>query len=151
MRRWLPWIVLGIVVVGSITMAAASKGHESNATRAHRLATEMRCPVCEGLSVADSEAETSKEIAADIRRRVNDGESDAEIRAYYASRYPGILLRPENRGLGAVVWALPIVVIVLAASGLFFALRRWRAQPLMHATDADRALVERAHPSPAHD
>jgi cytochrome c-type biogenesis protein CcmH len=143
MRRWLPWIALAAVVVTSLVVAAAGGGHESNAARAHRLATEMRCPVCEGLSVADSESQTSKAIAADIRRRVNAGESDSDIRAYYAAKFPGILLRPENRGLSAVVWALPVVVLVAGAGGIVLALRRWRRQPVMHATDADRALVER--------
>ena len=54
-----------------------------------------------------------------------------------------ILLKPSSDGIGILVWALPVIVLVLGAGGLVVALRRWQRQPRLTATDADEALVAR--------
>jgi cytochrome c-type biogenesis protein CcmH len=145
-RRALPWMLLGVVVIGVLVWAAwPSGGSATRAERAHELATELRCPVCEALSVADSPSSTARAIRADIRSRIASGETDAQIRQAYIDRYgESILLEPEGSGLGVLVWGLPVVAVVLGAGGLFLALRRWQRQPRLHATDTDEALVARA-------
>jgi cytochrome c-type biogenesis protein CcmH len=141
-RRWAPWIALAVLVVVVIVVAASPGGDRSDADRARGLAAELRCPDCEGLSVAASSTAGGRTIRADIRERVGRGESDADIRQVYVDRYgESILLNPEGSGLGIIVWAVPVVVLVLGAAGLALAMRRWRAQPRMHSTDADEALV----------
>jgi cytochrome c-type biogenesis protein CcmH len=147
LRRWLPVLALAGVVGFALVVAGAGRGHGSRspAARAHAIATELRCPVCQGLSVADSPSETAKAIDDDVRRRVDAGESDAAIRGYYVGRYgEWILLRPETSGLGALVWILPVTALLLGAGGLALAFRRWRREPARPATDEDRALVEAA-------
>ena len=145
-RRILPWIALAAVVAGALGVGAVSgRADPTPAARAHRLAAQLRCPVCQGLSVADSPSSTARSIAADVRRRVDEGQSDGEIRRAYVDRYgEWILLLPEGSGLGAVVWALPVAGLVLGGGALALAFRRWRRQPALEPTDADRALVEQA-------
>ena len=144
-RRWLPWILLGVLVIGAITWAAWPGGSRTAAERAHDLATELKCPDCEGLSVADSSTASAGAIRADIKQRIAHGESDSEIRQAYVDLYgDSILLSPSSSGLGFLVWGLPVVAIVLGAVGLALAFRRWQRQPRLHATDADVALVEGA-------
>ncbi|MGH8975855.1 MAG: cytochrome c-type biogenesis protein, partial [Acidimicrobiia bacterium] len=110
-----------------------------------RLAAGLRCPVCQGLSVADSPSPTARAISTDIRRRVEAGESDGEIRQAYVDRYgEWVLLEPAGTGLGAVVWALPIAALVLAGAGLALAFRRWGRDAPGPPSDDDRDLVERA-------
>lgn len=141
-RRWAPWIALVALVAVVIAVAAAPDADRSAADRARDLAAELRCPDCEGLSVAASSTTSGRTIRADIRERVRRGESDEEIRQVYVDRYgESILLNPEGDGLGVIVWAVPVVVLVLGGAGLALALRRWRRQPRMHATDADEDLV----------
>jgi cytochrome c-type biogenesis protein CcmH len=107
------------------------------------LAGELRCPDCEGQSIAQSSTTTARAARADIRRRIEAGQSDAEIRQAYIDKFgDSILLKPEGEGLGIVVWALPVVVLVVGAAGLVLALRRWRTEPKLHPTDADERLVE---------
>ena len=79
-RRWGAWIALGVVVVVALTVVLWPNGSQSPAARAHDLETELKCPECQGLSVADSQAPTSRAIRADIKRRIKAGQSDAEIR-----------------------------------------------------------------------
>jgi cytochrome c-type biogenesis protein CcmH len=142
-RRWLPWLVLGVLVIGAVTWAAWPGGSQTRAERAHALATELKCPDCEGLSVADSNTSTARAIRADIGKRIARGQSDGDIRRAYVDLYgESILLSPSGSGLGFLVWGLPVAALVLGAGGLVVALRRWQRQPRLRATDADVALVE---------
>ncbi|HLJ08782.1 MAG TPA: cytochrome c-type biogenesis protein CcmH [Acidimicrobiia bacterium] len=146
-RRVLPVAALLAVVVVALVIGGAGRSHpaRSPATRAHDIAAVLRCPVCQGLSVADSPSPTAKAIYDDVRHRVDAGETDAAIKAYYVDHYgQWILLQPETSGVGALVWILPVTALLLGAGGLALAFRRWRRQPALAATDDDRALVEAA-------
>ncbi|HEY3239292.1 MAG TPA: cytochrome c-type biogenesis protein CcmH, partial [Acidimicrobiia bacterium] len=146
LRRLLPVLALVAVVVGALAIGSGSGDRDpSPAARTRRLAAGLRCPVCQGLSVADSPSPTARAISADIRRRVEAGESDGDIRQAYVDRYgEWVLLEPAGAGLGALVWALPVAALLLAAAGLALAFRRWRRDAPDAPTDADRELVERA-------
>lgn len=146
MTRLLPRLAAALVVGGFAVamLLAAQAGPGSAAQRANHLDSQLRCPVCQGLSVADSHSSTSLAIAADVRRRVAAGQSDDEIRSAYVARYgQWILLEPGGRA-GAVAWALPIAGIAGAVALVAVALRRWASGGLRTPTDAERALVERA-------
>jgi cytochrome c-type biogenesis protein CcmH len=143
-RRWGPWIALAVVVAIALAVVLWPNGQQSAAARAHTLETELKCPECEGLSVADSQAPTSVAIRADIKRRIAKGQSDAVIRQAYVDDYgQSILLSPQSSGISLIVWVLPVLVLALGATGIVFALRRNRGEPRLHATGADESLVER--------
>jgi cytochrome c-type biogenesis protein CcmH len=145
-RRWGPWIALGVVVVIALAVVLWPHGDQSSAARAQNLETQLKCPECQGLSVADSQAPTSRAIRSDIKRRIAAGQSDEQIRQAYIDKYgDSILLAPEDSGVSLLVWILPVVVVALGATGIVFALRRNRDEPHLHATDADERLVEREH------
>ena len=145
-RRWLPWVALVLVLGIALAVGAGGDGGPpSGAARTTRLASDVRCPTCEGLSAAESESPASLAIRQEIRRRVDAGESDEEIRAYLVSRYGrDILLTPSGSGVAALVWALPVVAVVLGTAGLVLAFRRRRDQAHLVPTEEDRRLVERA-------
>jgi cytochrome c-type biogenesis protein CcmH len=146
LRRLLPVLALAAVVVGALVIGSSSgDGDPSSAGRTRRLASGLRCPVCQGLSVADSPSPTARAISADIRRRIDAGESNGDIRQAYVDRYgEWVLLEPAGAGLGALVWALPVAGLLLAAAGLALAFRRWRRDVPAAATEDDRHLVEQA-------
>jgi cytochrome c-type biogenesis protein CcmH len=151
-RRWGAWIALGVVVVIALAVVLWPNGSQSTAARAHALETEFKCPECQGLSVADSQAPTSRAIRADIKRRITDGQSDEQIRRAYVDRYgESILLTPQSSGVSLIVWVLPVLVLALGATGIVFALRRNRDEPHLHATAADERLVERVRADEAGD
>src|SRR5690349_11814961 len=110
-RRLLPVLALAAVVVAALVIGGArpSTGPKSAAGRAEAIASDLRCPVCQGLSIADSHSETADAIKEDIRRRVDAGESDAAIKQHYIDSYgEWILLKPKASGVGALVWILPV-------------------------------------------
>lgn len=142
-RRLLPWIALGVLVGVVLTVAAWPSGDRTAHQRARDLEVELKCPECQGLSVADSDAPTSRAIRADVRRRIAAGQNDEEIRQAYIDRFgTEILLEPEGSGIGLLVWGLPVVVLALGGLGVAFAVSRARREPRLHATPADERLVE---------
>jgi cytochrome c-type biogenesis protein CcmH len=142
--------VLAVVVAVALTVAAwPSHGPPSVAQRAQSVASELRCVDCEALSIADSSTSNAAAQRADIESRVRAGQSDAQIRRAYVDRYgASILLRPENKGIGMLVWALPVGAFLLGAGGLALALRRWRSEPRLAASTADEQLVRRTREVP---
>jgi cytochrome c-type biogenesis protein CcmH len=144
-RRWGPWLLLACVVVVALVVGTRPAGRPpTQAERVQHIASQLRCPVCEGQTVADSAALISRDIRAAIQERVAAGQPDQQIIAFVVHHYPGTLLTPPARGVGMIVWALPVLAFVAAAAGLGLAFARWRSRPALHPTEADRALVNRA-------
>lgn len=141
-RSWIPWIVLGVVVVALVVWAVWPEGTPTDAERARAITKQLRCPDCESLSAADSQTASARAIRRDVEERVAEGQSDATIRRAYVDRYgESILLEPERGGFGLLVWGLPLLVLVGGGIGLFFAFRRWRGSVPMHPTEDDEELV----------
>jgi cytochrome c-type biogenesis protein CcmH len=116
-------VVLGITLV----IGTRSTGPTDPLDRAHAIEQTIKCPTCRGQSVAESDAPASKAIRTDIATRIADGQSDDEIRDYFAAQFgDDIILRPKSSGIGGLVWVLPVAALVLAAGGLAFAFWRWR-------------------------
>lgn len=149
--RWLTWLgVAGLVGFG-LVLGTRTDNRASSEDRTVSIAAELRCPVCQGLSVADSNSQTARDIRADISQRIADGHTDAEIRQAYVDRYgEWILLRPQARGFGTLVWGLPVAATAAAAAALAIAARRWRHHWRRPARERDRRLVEEALGVPEH-
>lgn len=147
-RRWLPWLALVVVVAVALAIGAgrSASGSSLNARVMH-IASEVRCPVCEGQSAAQSQAAASIQIRDQIRQKLSSGESEQQILAGLVSSYgAGILEKPEAKGVGVVVWVVPVIAVVLAGGGLVLAFRRWgsRSRPSGEPDEADRLIVEQA-------
>ncbi len=147
MRRSL-WIGLTAVLVGSLVIGSWPGDRASNATpdRVDRLASQLRCPTCEGLSVADSDSPLSRSSREEISRQVIEGRSDAEIRQFFVDRYgPEALIVPPREGIGTVAFVLPMLGVAVAVASVIFGIRRWRSNPSASTpTSTDRQLVEEA-------
>ena len=99
---------------------------------------------CWGIA-ADSDAEASIAIRELIEQRIAEGASDERIRDELAAAYgEQVLLTPRSDGVSGLVWAVPVVALVLAFAGLAYAFVRWRGGGTARASEADRALVEQA-------
>lgn len=142
MSRRLTWGVLALVLVGALAVGSqGDSGPPTENQRVERVSSVLRCPTCRGLSAAQSDAPSAKAIREEVLRRVQLGETDAQIKDYMISRYgEDILLQPRSR----VVWVLPVLGGVVAIGGLILILRRRRVRPGRTASDADKALVAKA-------
>lgn len=150
MRR-VAWIA--VVAAVALALVIAVRDSESSPTsaaaRADSIAESVRCPTCRGQSVAQSAAPAAQAIRTEIRRRVDQGQSREEIEQFLEGRYgEDILLTPPRSGVGGLVWVIPVVAVIGAATGLGLALQRWSRRSMAHASDADRAIVAAASDRP---
>ncbi|HTU02440.1 MAG TPA: cytochrome c-type biogenesis protein, partial [Candidatus Sulfotelmatobacter sp.] len=116
-----------IAAVGMVTMLpAVSRSDSTVEERTRAVASELRCVVCQNLSVADSPSDLAKEMRNLVREQVEQGKSRDEILAYFVSRYGEfVLLAPSKRGFNLIVWGLPFFTILVAAGGVYVVARRW--------------------------
>jgi cytochrome c-type biogenesis protein CcmH/NrfF len=143
---WVWWVALVVVVGVALGVGATRRGPPASAAqRVNAIDALVRCPSCQGISVADSSASTAVAIRRAVAARVAARQTDAQIDAFLVSRYgPGILLRPPVHGSTAWVWVLPPAAAVLAVGGLVSVLWRRRRRPSVTVSAAERALVEQA-------
>ena len=93
------------------------------------LMEELRCLVCQGQSIADSDAELAGDMRHLVRSRIAAGERPAAIRAWLVERYGNwVTYRPPVEPVTWPLWAAPIALL---AVGLFLLRKRIerRARP----------------------
>jgi cytochrome c-type biogenesis protein CcmH len=145
-RSWWPWLPLLVVLVVTLVIGSfGSTGPATNADRTIAIAKTLRCPICNGETVAESNADVSQQIRVTIAEQVEQGRSDDDIRAFVAQKFGDqVLLTPTGSGLVGLVWITPVVVLVVALAGLVLAFRRWGERAPVRTTEADRELVAHA-------
>jgi cytochrome c-type biogenesis protein CcmH len=155
LRKWGPWLAMAVILVIALVVGTlASSAPQTNADRVMAISRTLKCPVCDGESVAESNADASLQIRADIAKRLDQGQTADQIRAYYASpdRYgPGVLLTPSSSGVSSLVWIIPVIALVISMAVLVALFRRWKVRGDVHATEADRELVGAALAMPDED
>lgn len=99
--------------------------------RAREVASQLRCVVCQGLSVEDSPSELAREMKQVVRDQIAAGRSDEEVKAYFVARYGEfVLLSPEPRGFNLVVYILPVAALLIGAGVVAAVIMRWRRAPI---------------------
>jgi cytochrome c-type biogenesis protein CcmH len=98
--------------------------------RTSAVAAELRCPVCQGLSIQDSPSELAQSMRSLVRDQLAAGNSPDEVKAYFVSKYgEWILLAPKARGFNVLAYALPVLVVLCGGAVIIVAVRRWTTVP----------------------
>jgi cytochrome c-type biogenesis protein CcmH len=140
-------IALGaLLALGALTtfMVLRPGPAPSHADVAHQIAADLRCPDCQGLSVADSSSASALEIRRQIDAQLSAGRSPDQVKQSFVDRYgQWILLSPT----AFIAWLLPFGVL-LAAIGLLAAwivrARRPGARSVAPASASPISELERA-------
>ena len=112
--------------------------------RVREIASELRCVVCQNLSVADSPSDLAKEMRNLVRELVQQGKSPKEIQDYFVSRYGEfVLLSPPKRGFNLLVWVLPFLAIGVGGGVVYLVVRRWTESSATGRPSVDPAYAER--------
>ncbi|MBN2112589.1 MAG: cytochrome c-type biogenesis protein CcmH [Acidimicrobiia bacterium] len=124
LRRWLAGVCT--VALAAVVVVAMIIGEDTAQDRVLALGTRIKCPVCQGESIAESPSETSTAMLSVVAEKVAAGESDGQIIEYFTDRYgSGILLDPPFRGRTLALWLTPLVALA-GGVALILGLRRRR-------------------------
>ena len=100
--------------------------------RTQELASQLRCPVCQGLSIADSPSEMAINMKRQVRELVARGFTDQQILNYFEQSYGQfVLLKPKFQGVNSLVWILPIAVLLFGMLIVFSKAKKLEKQPTL--------------------
>ncbi|MBY0398505.1 MAG: cytochrome c-type biogenesis protein CcmH [Thermoleophilia bacterium] len=98
--------------------------------RARGLAGELRCPVCQGLSIADSPAPLAEQIRRLVREQLAAGATDQDVRDFFVARYGSwILLAPPAGGRDLLLWLAPGAFVLVGMVAITFRSRSRARRP----------------------
>jgi cytochrome c-type biogenesis protein CcmH len=113
-----------LVVVLALILATAPSSPSDQSRIAH-LESLVKCPSCENLSVAQSNATSAVAVRNEITQRVHAGASDNAILTSLESTYgTSVLLSPSTSGLGALLWLAPVLALLALAFSIWRLSRR---------------------------
>lgn len=89
--------------------STALQADEKLDVRVRKIAIELRCPTCQGLSIQESQAGLSENMKTKIRQLLEEGKSDQEVLDFFEQRYGEWILRtPKMSGFNWTLWLLPV-------------------------------------------
>ena len=98
--------------------------------RTNQIGGLIRCPVCQGMSVADSPAEMAVNMKGQVRELLERGYTEEQILKYFELSYGQfVLLKPKFEGVTAWVWLLPVFGLLIGGAVVFVTLRKLEAAP----------------------
>lgn len=113
--------------------------------REARLATQLRCVVCQNQTVAESNAPLAADMRSEIRKQLENGRSDQQVIDFFEQRYGSFVhYRPPFRPATWLLWGAPFLFGLCGLALLFRVLRRRNREP--HAqplSDEQRAQARR--------
>ncbi len=108
------WLWVGaLLIVAGVAFAVSPSSPGEQARIAH-LESLVKCPACDDLSVAQSNATSAIAVRHEIVNAVRSGASDNKILTTIEAQYgSSILLSPSTSGVGVLLWAAPVAVVIL--------------------------------------
>src|SRR5437899_2687248 len=119
------FILVYLLVVNPLLAATAPDIDEQT----RDIAKELRCVVCQNLSVADSPSEMAQQMRGIIHEQLQAGKTPQQVKDFFVSKYgEWVLLAPTTKGFSLLVWVLPFVVLVSGIAIALWLVHRWSAK-----------------------
>ena len=118
--------------------------------RTEEVASLLRCPVCQGLSVADSPATMALNMKSQVREMLSWGYSQEQIISYFEKSYGQFVrLDPPRKGINWLVWLGPLIALVIGAVIITATIRRGAGRGT-HSSLRSSGQAGAAGETPAH-
>lgn len=110
------------------TLTDALKNDPVLEAKTKDVASQLRCPVCQGLSIQDSPSELSQQMRTVVKEQLAAGKSAQDVKDYFISKYgEWILLEPQAHGFNTLVYALPAILVLGGIAFLVVIVKKWTA------------------------
>lgn len=111
------WITIALIAVMAVALAVLVLTDPTDADRVQSIGSKIKCPVCQGESIANSPAQMAQDMLALVGARVDEGRSDDEIIDELLSSFSGaVLLDPPVSGSTLWLWVAPGIAILLGVA-----------------------------------
>ena len=88
--------------------------------RAINIFKEVRCLVCQGQTIHESNAEMAEDLKILIREKISEGKSDKEIKGFLVEKYGDwILYEPEFDKNTILLWGIPLILFIFGGLLIF--------------------------------
>jgi len=126
-------IIIGLALLAlhlsELSVTARNPEEEALQKTAREIFGLIMCPLCAGQTIAQSSNETSSQMRDLVLKMLRQGQTKEEILKYFESRYgERILAKPSKKGFNLILWFFPFVFVALAATVIYFLIRRWSAR-----------------------
>ena len=139
MLRLLALLLLAFATAAAAKEAAPAAQDPVLEKRVMALAEELRCLVCQNQTLADSNAPLAEDLRNQIRERMREGNSDAQVIDYLVARYGDfVLYRPPLKATTVLLWFGPLLLLAAGFALLLRRLLRRRSMEVAEMTAADR-------------
>ena len=123
--RWMLALLLALPLAAGAKEAAPASDDPVLEARVMRIASELRCLVCQNQTIADSHADLAQDLRQQVREMLQKGQSDAQIIDYMTQRYGDfVLYRPPVKSTTALLWYGPALLMLGGLGVLAIVLRR---------------------------
>ncbi|GBE23617.1 MAG TPA: cytochrome c-type biogenesis protein CcmH [Actinobacteria bacterium] len=122
-------IIAGVITVAlaAIVVAGLIAGDPTPEDRVDSLGQRIKCPVCQGVTIAESPSKTAQTMMEITREKVAAGWTDDQIIQYFEDRYnTAILVDPPFSGKTLLVWLLPVVALIAGVALILSKMRSRR-------------------------
>ena len=98
---------------------------ENNKFEALEIYKNLRCLICQGQSIADSNSDFAATIKLVVQDQLNEGKTEAEIYEFLTSKYgEWIVYQPTFNINNFLLWTLPYVVLIFGGFVIFLVVRK---------------------------
>jgi cytochrome c-type biogenesis protein CcmH len=145
-------VARALVVLAALAWLAAAGAKEASPAaadpaleaRVMALSAELRCLVCQNQTIADSNAGLASDLREEIREKLRQGQSDAQILDVMVERYGDfVLYRPPLKGTTLLLWFGPLLLLAAGVIALFYRLSRRRPALDAQLAPADEERARR--------
>jgi cytochrome c-type biogenesis protein CcmH len=135
-------VLFALVAVWTTAFVIAAQP-KSLDQRAHDVASELRCPTCNGETVADASTPVAEQMRAVIRQKLAAGESEQQVLADFRASYGDtILARPPPSGFTLFIWLGPVLMLLAGVVIVALAGREWRVASAVAATKDELGALD---------
>jgi cytochrome c-type biogenesis protein CcmH len=114
-----------MIIISDICYAEAYLSDITLEKSAREIFREIRCLVCEGQSISDSNALVAKDLREIIRELVKQGKTKEEVEGYLSKRYGEyILFKPNFNKKNLIIWLAPIFSFIIGTISIVIIFRK---------------------------
>jgi cytochrome c-type biogenesis protein CcmH len=141
MKQWrVQALLLGTLCIIVLTWAIlvfSLQQHPSLDQQVQSVAEQVKCPICQGESIANSTTTIAFQMRTVAREQLQQGRSEQEVLQYFRDHYGDqIVLTPPWNGFALLAWLMPVGLVLFGLVLLIRILRAWHTDSSAHVSSS---------------